>query len=160
MQVINLSGLKALEKTFNKLLKEAPEARQRLNTELGELAEKELRASMADAGINENTGFIKSRQIKHIGSRGGYVTVRPAGGTEGGGTGKDSAGAITNYLENGHKIPSHKRTKEEGYRPRIKLAFVRGRHFYRSANASIEAKAITLAQKFADDIAEKISGGG
>ena len=89
-----------------------------------------------------------------VGSGGGYAAIRPVDTS----TGDNSPGAITNYLESGHKIrrPSGLARR---YRSRIRKAYVDGYHFYQKAETRVEAKAIKLAQEFADKLAKRIEGG-
>lgn len=157
MQSIEKAGLTELDRTLSSLLDEFPEMRRELHEELGAMAKREVDAAVETSGLHDSGGNIRRWQVVHIGSGGGYAAVRAAGAKEGGGTGKNSAGAVTNYLERGHKIRPPQGGK--GYRPRIRVAYVNGYHFYETARTSFEAKAIRTAERFADRLAGRLEGG-
>ncbi|WP_147539482.1 hypothetical protein [Anaerotruncus rubiinfantis] len=158
MQSVETKELDALSRTMNELLDELPEMRRELHEELGELAKKEVDTAIAASGLNDASGKVRRWQKIYIGSGGGYAAVRPIGSRDGGGVGPDSAGAITNYLEGGHKIRPPSGTGAS-YRPRIKVAYVNGYHFYQTARTSFEAKAIRLAEEFVQKVADRLEGG-
>ena len=81
---------------------------------------------------------------------GGYAAVRP----EKGKTGADSPGAITNYLEGGHRIASPRGGKN--YRPRLRVSYVSGYHFYAAAAMRAESIAIGEAEAWADELAREL----
>ena len=142
MQEVDTREMVDFGRTLSNLLGELPEMRRELHEELAELAKKEVDAAISSSGLNDSSGDIRRWQAAHVGS--------------GGGTGPNSAGAITNDLEGGHKIrpPSGK----PGYRPRIRMAYVNGYHFYQTARSSLEAKAIRLAEQFVEKFAKKLEG--
>ena len=158
MQELEKLGMEAFDRDLSELLKEFPEMRRRLHKELAELAKKEVDAAISSSGLNDSRGNVRRWQVAHVGSGGGYAAVRAASEKEGGGTGPDSAGAVTNYLEGGHNIrpPSG----AAGYRPRIRVVYVNGFHFYQTARSSFEATAVRLAERFADRLAQRLEGGG
>ena len=92
-------------------------------------------------------------QVAHVGSGGGYAAVRP----EKGKTGADSPGAITNYLEGGHRIASPRGGKN--YRPRLRVSYVSGYHFYVNTSMRAESIAIGEAEAWADEIARELEAG-
>lgn len=150
MQSIDLSELDNLSEKLNSLLKEAPEKKRELHEQLAEAAKQEVNAQIG-ASVNKNSEKISSWQETHVGSGGGYAAVRATDSS----AGDNSPGAITNYLENGHKIrqPSG---HAKHYRPAIKTPYVEGRHFYQTSKSALEAKAISLTQNFADKLAEEL----
>lgn len=153
MQSIDLKDLEKFTKELNDLLDQVPGARRKLHEEIAELAKREVDEQIIASGIQDNRGKIRGWQKSYVGSGGGYAAVRPTNER----TGPNSPGAITNYLESGHKIrPPSGRGKR--YRPKINVSYVEGRHFYQNAAKSIEAKAIRLAERFAEDLAKRIEG--
>lgn len=158
MQEVDSRGIDGLDRAFTDLLREFPEMRRELHRELAAEAKKEVDAAISSSGLNDSRGNVRRWQVAHVGSGGGYAAVRAASEKEGGGTGPDSAGAVTNYLEGGHNIrpPSG----AAGYRPRIRVVYVNGFHFYQTARSSFEAKAVRLAERFADKLAQRLEGGG
>jgi len=153
MQSINLKGLEELTNDLNVLLDEVPEARRKLHEEMADMAKKEVDAQIVASGVKDDRGKIRNWQEEHVGSGGGYAAVRAVKGS----TGDNSPGAITNYLESGHKIrqPSG---KAKHYKPRINTPFVEGRHFYQNAQKNVDAKAIQIAERFAENLADRIEG--
>lgn len=152
MQSIEVRGLEELDKRLELLLKEAPEAKRKLHEELAVMAKQEVDIQIA-ASLDDSNGKIQNWQTEHVGSGGGYAAVRPTDKT----TGDNSPGAITNYLESGHSIRPPSGTARR-YKPKIKVPYVDGRHFYQNARRNVTANAIYIAEKFADDLAKKIMG--
>jgi len=153
MQSVDLTGLNKLDNDLQDLFDEIPELRKQLHEEIGDIIKSEVNAQIARSGLNDSSGHIKEWQETHIGSGGGYAAVRASDKM----VGDNSPGAITNYLENGHKIrePSGNNKK---YRPRIKKPYVDGFHFYQVARNTVESKAIETAEKFAEKFAKKMEG--
>jgi hypothetical protein len=154
VQSVDFSGLEKFNKELNDLLNQIPGTRRKLHEDIAVMVKKEVDLSIQASGINDSTGKIREWQHKYVGSGGGYAAVRAIDRS----TGNNSPGAITNYLESGHKIrtPSGKAKR---YKPRIKTPYVSGRHFYQKARVIAEAQAITLAEKYAEDLARRIEGG-
>lgn len=144
------SGLNELDRQFQSLLDDFPQKRRIYHQKLAVEMKRVVQTHIAGS-LNDSHGKIRSWQEEHVGSGGGYAAVRPVSGK----TGANSPGAITNYLENGHKIrpPSGQNTK---YHARIKVPYVNGRHFYQSASTQVEAKAISLAEDFLQDLTGKL----
>lgn len=157
MQDIDTRQISDFDKVLNDLLDEFPKMRRELHEELGELAKKEVDTAIAASGLNDASGKVRRWQKAYVGSGGGYAAVRPIGSRDGGGVGKNSAGAITNYLEGGHKTRGSKAQKSK--KSSLKVAYVNGYHFYQTARSSVEAKAIKAAEQFANKLAGRLEGG-
>lgn len=153
MQSVEMRGMNQLSDDLEALLKESPKLRRELHQELADMAQKEVRQAIAGS-VNDSHGRVRGWQEKYVGSGGGYAAVRPTDSS----TGKNSPGAITNYLEGGHKIRPASGTAKRKRKPRIRVAYVDGRHFYASAATRVEAKALQIAEAFADSLAEKLGG--
>lgn len=153
MQSVTFDGLDKLERDLNDLLSEIPSAKKELHEKIADIIKKEVDKEILTSGLNDSTGKIKGWQESVVGSLGGYAAVH----AESGKTGANSPGAITNYLENGHKIRSPK-GKAKYYKPRIKKPYVDGYHFYKSANHSVESKAIAEAELFAQELKKRLEG--
>lgn len=152
-QSVDLRALEELEQHLKGVLNELPGARRELHQEYAVLA-KELVDQNIRATVNDSHGKIQRWQESRVGSGGGYAAVSPQKGE----TGRDSPGAITNYLESGHRIrrPSG---QDPDYVPRINVSGrVDGRHFYHAANQQIQLRAIEVAERFAADLADKLEG--
>lgn len=151
MQSIDLDQLNRLTDNLNAVLKDAPEERRALHEQLAEMAKEEVDSAIASS-VGDSSGKIADWQESHVGSGGGYAAVRAQTGT----TGSESPGAITNYLENGHKIPRPSGTAKH-YKPAIKTPYVEGRHFYEHSRTAAESRAIDIAEDFADKLAERLA---
>lgn len=138
---------------FDKILREFPERRRELHERVGRAVQRELQRQIAASGINDSSGRVRRWQAVHVGSGGGYAAVRPEKGT----TGADSPGAITNYLEGGHRIASPRGGKN--YRPRLRVSYVSGYHFYVNTSMRAESIAIGEAEAWADEIARELEAG-
>lgn len=153
MQSVEIEGLNKLDKDLNAILRELPEMRRELHERIAEVIKAEVDTQIVQSGLNDRHGQIRQWQESRVGSGGGYAAVRAVAGL----TGPNSPGAITNYLENGHRIrrPSGRNPK---YRPRIRKPYVDGYHFYRAARNTVESKAIAEAEKFVKEVTEKLEG--
>jgi len=153
MQSLEIEGLNKLSEDLNDILKELPEKRRDLHERIADVLKAEVDTQITQSGLNDSHGRIRQWQESVVGSGGGYAAVRPVKGI----TGANSPGAITNYLENGHRIrqPSG---KNPNYRPRIKKPYVDGFHFYKSARNTVESKAIAVAEDFVQEIKQKLEG--
>ncbi len=151
MQSIQIGGLSDFENDLEKILNDSPSARRDLHERIGNIIKEEVDSKIATSGLKDNNDNIKEWQNVHIGSGGGYAAVR----AEKGSTGNSSKGAITNYLENGHKIvrPSG---SNKNYRPNIKKPYVDGYHFYQSASTSVESKVLSEVERFVDELSKKL----
>ena len=138
---------------FDKILQEFPERRRELHERVGRAVQRELQRQIAASGINDSSGRVRRWQVVHVGTGGGYAAVRP----EKGKTGADSPGAITNYLEGGHRIASPRGGKN--YRPRLRVSYVSGYHFYVNTSMRAESIAIGEAEAWADEIARELEAG-
>ena len=125
------------------------DVRAELLPEAGDQLLSAVTTSFSASGIQSRTGKVLSWQQKHV--KKGYVAVRPQDRP----TGKNGPGAITNYLESGHKIrrPSG---KDRQYRPRINKAKVLGFRFYKAAASQAEKLAEDLGQRMAEEIAARL----
>lgn len=153
MQSVQFNGLKDLERDLNDLLGEIPSAKKELHEKIADNIKKEVDKEISTSGLNDSTSKIKGWQESVVGSRGGYAAVHTVSGQ----TGANSPGAITNYLESGHKIRGPKGTAKY-YKPRIKKPYVDGYHFYKSASHSVESKAIAEAETFVEELKKRLEG--
>lgn len=151
MQSVDILGINELDDSFKSLLEDIPEMRRELHEQIADIIKTEVDIQISNSGLNDNSGRVKAWQEPHVGSGGGYAAVRPTDSS----IGANSPGAITNYLENGHAIrgPSG---KVKNYRPRIKKPYVDGYHFYKTARANVQSKAIAAAELFADEARRRL----
>ena len=152
MQSVDLSGLDKLDREFKHILEELPEARRGLHEEIGAAVLQNVRSEIDSSGLKDSHGNIKGWQESRVGSRGGYAAVSAVRGTGSGGS-DDSPGAITNYLEHGHKIRPAGSSKSRATKP-----YVDGYHFYKEANFEADVTALEAAEKYADKIAQLLEG--
>jgi hypothetical protein len=153
MQSIDLTALERFDKELQDLLDEIPDRRREMHEKIAVAIKEEVNLQIAQSGLADSSGRVRDWQKQYVGSRGGYAAVRAADNS----TGNNSPGAITNYLENGHKIRQPSGNSKH-YRPRIKKPYVDGYHFYASARTTVEAKAIAAAEEFVKEISQKLEG--
>lgn len=153
MQGIDLHILDILSDDFKNILNEFPDLRRELHQEFSEIIKSAIDVEISNS-LNDKEGHIRNWQGKYVGSKGGYAAVRAVDTS----TGSNSPGAITNYLENGHKI--RRPTKQSKYyKPKINKIYVDGRHFYQNTLQKCEADLINTAEKFAEDLAKRMNRG-
>lgn len=155
IQSIDLSALDELDARLDKLLKEAPELRKDLHEELADMAKKQVDQQIVE-DIKDPSGKVRGWQEKHVGSKGGYASIRPISTSQPGV--KYGPAAITAAINRGHKIRRPKEFKE-GYRARIHTPYVDEIPFYQHSLPEIEAEAIKIGQEFVEKMAKKIGGG-
>lgn len=125
------------------------EVRDKYLAEGGDRLRQAVEGSIRVSGMTIRSGDVITWQKLYRSK--GYAAVRPVSGE----TGANSPGAITNYLEGGHKIRGISGTAAR-YRPRIHVARVPGFRFYESAKQDAEKIAAEVAARCADEVAKKI----
>lgn len=150
MQSVDFKQIDELNSDIADLLEKFPEMRRKLHGEFADVIKRRVDIEIGMT-IDDSQGEVKRWQTKYVGSGGGYAAVRAVDTS----TGNESPGAITNYLESGHKIRRPTGTNKR-YRPRIKKIYVDGRHFYERASKTIEAEIISIAEDFADEIIKNL----
>jgi len=154
MQGVQIEGMDQLEAALTELLKEIPEARREMHERIATVLKGEVDKQIDASGLMDRSGKVKRWQVSSVGSGGGYAAVR----AEKGSTGANSPGAITNYLESGHKIRSASGKAKRLRKSRAKKPYVSGYHFYQAARRNAQNIAIAEAQKYAEEIARKLEG--
>ena len=157
MAQIDISALQELAERFQQVYEALPQERAALHRRIGEAVQGELGERIASS-LDDSSGKVRSWQRVHLGSKGGYAAIRPAGTKDSppGKSGPDGPGAITTYLERGHRIRPPKGGK--GYRPRIRVGRAAGRGFYQGTQDAARAIALREAQAWGDEIARKLEG--
>ena len=133
-----MAGIEVITEALERTLRKFPEARRTAIAQATAAIESRVRGEIG-ARVNDSHGRIASYQGKRLGSGGGYGVVEA---DKGAATGSLAKGALTNYLETGHRIRRPKSPGAKGYRPRIKTAHVPGRWFYRAAEQDAERIAL------------------
>lgn len=159
MARVDISGLQELDERFQAIYAGLPQQRAALHQRIGEAVYTELGGRIASS-LRDGGGRVRSWQRVHVGSLGGYVAIRPAGtkDTPPGESGPNGPGAVTSYLEHGHRIRPPKGGK--GYRPRIKALRVAGRGFYKGTQAAARSIALREARAWADAVSRQMEGKG
>jgi hypothetical protein len=175
MSSVIVNELELFDADLEAILKEMPDARRELHENLTEILKKEVDEQIDASGLNDASGKVKGWQEPRVGSKGGYAAIRPEKGRNL--VGANSPGAITNYLEFGHKVRDSKADKEERDktiamrhaekqhgRHKKKTIIndnrqgVKGYHFYFEAQRSVESKAVAEVERFADAMKQKLEG--
>lgn len=127
--------------------------RAQLLDQAGNQLEQALDRSITASGLRDIHGKVRSWQEQYKGSGGGYVALRPRAGE----TGTNSPGAITNYLESGHKVrfPSGRAKR---YRPEVHMARARAFKFYADTQPVAEEMAREMAQSMERRLAAYLEG--
>lgn len=152
------ADIQKLEKLFKKITDEFPGRKKELFQKMAPALKKLLDQSILATDINDSHGHIRGYQQYYLGSGGGYAAVRAQKGK----TGRDSPGAITNYLENGHKARtrgygSTAKFRTHGKGGRALQARVRGRHFYYNSTQEVEALALKLGTEFMRELEKELN---
>ena len=141
---IEIRGLDEIDARLQKAIDEFSEIRREAFVALEPELKGLVDVSIDSSGLNDSHGKIKGFQDAAIGSLGGYAAVRASKASSGDDNGP---GAITNYLENGHRVRKPGKTK-----PRAKMLRVPGYGFYATSRSKLPA----IADRIAESIAEKL----
>ena len=136
--------IRAVSEQMEAALKRVPALRRKVIESVTQKVKARLDTEIASR-VRDTHGKIRGWQEIRIGSK----AVRD-------GSGRDSPGAITRYLEVGHRIRKPKKAGAKGYRPRIRVAAVAGRFFYKSADAQKEGIINAELKKFEKELAENL----
>lgn len=157
MQSIEMSDLDRVLNSWDELLQEFPTMKRDLLEDLG----KKLLSGVR--GEIRGTGTVQSWQERYLGSKNGYVAVRPKADTyKVTAHGKRYAvGYVTNAIENGHRHRTPSQQPRDGYyyRPRINTPAVPGRHFYAAVRGRMEQMGQSEVQVLATRVARRLEGG-
>lgn len=160
--------LRRLSERMQQIVRDAPDQQRALHERLGAalLDDVRHRAPISAKGHSlghgeyHERGTLRKWQTKYIGSKGGYAAIRAAEKPKG----VNGAGAITNYVENGHRVGragyggsarTRRRRRQYGMIP--PLSFVNGRGFYHAAHATAARLLTQAAERWADEIARELS---
>lgn len=164
--------LRRLSERMQQIVRDAPDQQRALHERLGEtlLDDVRHRAPISVKGHSlghgeyHERGTLRRWQTKYIGSKGGYAAIRAISRDEQRGSSREIAGAITNYVENGHRVGragyggsarTRRRRRQYGMIP--PLSFVNGRGFYHKAHATAARLLTQAAERWADEIARELS---
>lgn len=159
-----IQSLNNLSAQMNRVLAHAPELQREIHEKLGvrlldivrHRTPISLKGHRISAVSYHERGTMRNWQSKYIGSRGGYAAVRATDTP----TGKNGAGAITNYVENGHRariggMYASQRTKRRWRQHGASRSFVDGRGFYRATQDDAARLLSRAAAQLASQIAEE-----
>lgn len=112
------------------------EERAKALRQIGEQMQQGIQQAIAASGINDAHGKVSGWQELRYGTKGGYVAISPVTGK----TGKNSPGAITNYLESGHmtQLGLGKSKRYDPKEPRGTNERTTAFRFYQKTNLQIE----------------------
>lgn len=148
---VQYDGLEEVDGILREMAERFDTGRRELLEQAGEIIRQDVTSRIA-ASVNDNRGNVQRWQTVYTGSGGGYAAVRPIGEKDGGSTGADSEGAVTNYLEGGHRVRVASGTAKRRRAGRANKAYVDGKHFYDAARAGVEAKLIAASERFMDGL--------
>lgn len=156
MQSVELSGLDQMLEAWDALQRDYPELKRDMLDDIGKQILSDVREEIP------GTGTVRSWQERYIGSRNGYVAVRPKAKTyQTTKSGKQYAvGYVTNAIENGHKHRKPRQTPREGYkyRGRLNVPAVPGLHFYRTVRGQLVSMGNDELQALAATVAARLGG--
>lgn len=148
--------LQQLQERWSRLVQQFPGQKRDLLERAGQQILQRLRSAIG------GTGKVASWQDMSMGSKGGYVAVRPRKDTyqmTGSGT-RYAVGYITNAIENGHRNrrPQPSGKADYRYRARIHHAATPGRHFYYSVRQQLGQVGDRELRQLAQEILEELGG--
>lgn len=125
---------------------------------LGAELQGEVLGQMAGTDLHNGGGRLRHWQKYHVGSRKGYVAVRPIGSKDGAVTGPNGPGAITNYVDSGHAVRRRTATAKRRRKSRATVAAVPGRHFYAATSRLVGEKGSRWVRELAAAFVRRLEG--
>lgn len=151
-----MSDLDRLLDSWDKLQRDFPALKRQLLEDLGKELHSEVRGKIG------GDGDVQGWQERYLGSRNGYVAVRPKAKTykETKSGKKYAVGYVTNAIEGGHRHRRPSQVKRDGYRyrPRIEHPAVPGKHFYAAVRAQLSGMGQREVAALAEKIARRLEG--
>ncbi|MCT4544439.1 MAG: hypothetical protein N4A63_12910 [Vallitalea sp.] len=126
-----MDNINKLDKMFNDLLAKFPKKKKELVKEAGDLMYEQV-INNINSSVKENSGKLKEGVTKAVGSKGGYVAIRP----------DYKIAPHTNLIENGHNV----------VRGGEIIGWANGKHMYRNALEQASDQIIDKAEKMIDDL--------
>lgn len=126
-----------LDKEFEKMIKQFPNARRKLVEDSGSKMYDKVMANIS-ANVKDKSGNLKNGVTKAVGSGGGYAAVRP----------NRKVAPHTHLIENGHKVVRNGKV----------VGWVEGKHMYRNALNELANELERDAEKMLDDLVGDFNG--
>lgn len=157
MQSGDTSSLDRIIASWDRLMVTFPDKKRELLENLGGQMQGRVRSGIG------GTGTVQGWQERYVGSKNGYVAVRPRADTykvTAGGK-RYAVGHVTNAIENGHKHRRPSQTRRPGYRykARINVPAVAGKHFYAQTRSQLDSLAQSQVAALAGEIVRGLEGG-
>ena len=156
IQSVDFSDLDRLIERWDTLLKRFPSSKRAVLERMGQRLLAHVKTQIG------GTGTVQGWQERYVGSKNGYVAVRPKADTyktTAGGK-QYAVGYVTNAIENGHRHRKPSQVKRDGYsyRARIHVAAVPGKHFYAAVRARAESAVEDELKRLAAEVARGLEG--
>lgn len=153
-----MQELSTLTMKFEKAMTAGKQARESYHVAVGAKLKAALDQNIDASGIHDDHGTVKRWQVAQVGSGGGYAAIRATSIGDDGhpSPGRNSPGAVTNYLENGHAIRKAS-GKWKRKKSRIKKFHVDGRGFYLATRKQAQAIALQEADRITAAIEEALT---
>ncbi len=145
--------LTVIDESIENALKKFPQLRKQAVENITKRMKQQLDTEISTR-LNDSHGKIRGWQTIRTGSRGGYGVIEATNET----SGDNSPGAITNYLENGHKIRYPRNPGARGYRPRIRNTYVDGHWFYKSVENKRDYLVSSEIKKMTEELTATLEG--
>lgn len=147
---IDTGEWKAFWDRWRDTVDQLPGLKKAMLEKIGGRVQGEVWGDVDRSGLNDSRGRVKRWQNPHVGTRNGYVAVRPDSVETAAGyqdRQRLNAGALTNFLSSGHRVrgPSGRAKR---YQPRARMTRVKGYDFYAKAQAEAEKIAVQEAEDF------------
>lgn len=161
---LTISGLDELLEQLDGMDKGFSEEKKAVLEELGGRMEREVRAQVTDRGVRDSRGRVSGWQRREVGSKGGYVAVRPVKEAVPGR--RADSRQLTGYLEKGHGLPKGYAAREgsrSGTNDRTGLGYVPGFYFYSFARLRLGLSLRRYARQAGEELltqaAQRLKGG-
>ena len=159
MPSVDARDLDQLLERWAQLLADYPDMKREMLEQMGQELLRDVRAKIG------GSGKVQGWQERYLGSKNGYVAIRPKAKTyQVTKSGKRyAAGHVTNAIEGGHKHRVPRPTNTKGYhytKGRSLTAAVPGRHFYAEVRTELPSYGQERLLALAREIAKRWEGSG
>lgn len=153
-QTIEVKGIEELKNRLDSIMRESHDMRESIHTRVAVEMKKIVAGNVRHNLPNHDMHMtVQGWQTPHVGSGGGYAAVRATDVT----SGRNSPGAITNYLENGHNVRVALTVKARN-RSKSKKMRVVGYGFYADSKTQAKRLAIEASDELTRWVKGKIEG--
>lgn len=126
-----MDDFEKLDRMLENMIKSIPQKKKELLENVGDILSNQIKQNI-DNRVNDSNNHIKDDIEIVLGSKNGYVAVKPS----------YKKNKINHLIENGHRIVKNG----------VVVGFVNGKHMYRDSVEQCEREILSMAQGMVDEV--------